>query len=194
MRVFFLVAAAITATPAVAEQDWFNMRPADALSGIRRNIDRLEALAPLPDPKCGRRNITTFCNAKVTNSVKFQLVETPADRSRAGFDAFFAGAPGAVLDVSVVYDPQSGTKSDGAIMDALCIASLLTFHSRLSPSAAAQIYQTTLRRAFNATATARGGLGRSYAKIPKGSLMVEADSLSIRCVVAGNDQRAIYEN
>lgn len=185
------LALATIAVPARAD-DWFKVKPADTLAGIRRNIDRLEAIAPLPDPKCGLRGLTTNCNARLTAAVRFQLVETPDGRSANAIRSHIDGQPGAVLQVSASYDPAIGTPADGAVVDAVCTAILMTFQPRLSPAAATDIYLTAMRRAANATATGRAGIGRSFHRIPRGTFMVEAEQLNIRCVAAARDQSAFF--
>jgi hypothetical protein len=96
---------------------------------------------------------------------------------------------GAIDDVSVSYDPTRGELRDDAVADALCVAALLTFRPKLSPAAARRIYGTAMRRAANATATGRGGIGRSFDCSGPGSFMVEAEQLNIRCMMAARDQR-----
>ena len=100
MRGAVAILAAMASAPAMAEAR-FDMRPADALAAIRRNVDRLEAIAPLPSPKCGPRGLATYCNATISQAVRFQIVETPRSQSGAAIAAFFNGEVGSVYDVSV---------------------------------------------------------------------------------------------
>ncbi|MGL4437659.1 MAG: hypothetical protein ACRCUE_00140 [Bosea sp. (in: a-proteobacteria)] len=184
-----LALALLLAAGQARADDWFKIKPVDAIESIRRNVELLKAVAPLPNPKCGQRGLTTFCNAVVTAAVRFQIVETPDGRTKEAIQAHFDGRSSATLEVSASYDPAIGTPVDGTIVDALCAAILMTFQPRSTPASAIERYQTVMRRAFNATATGQAGIGRSYDQIAKGSFMVEVDRYSIRCVAAARDQR-----
>lgn len=146
----------------VAQQRSFSQTGDQFIAALRAQIERDQALAPIPDLTCGKPVGSRYCNSQVTPAVKAVLIDDALQGNK-------------LVEVAIYYNPKIGEPIDGAIFDSMCAASIRVFRPKISASAAESRYKTALRRAINAAPSSPGKIGESVVKGSPDTFLVEVD-------------------
>lgn len=177
-----MLAFVLCALPeAATARDWFGFDRAEALTRVRKAIERTEKIAPIPDLQCKPNpSILRYCRADIGGGLSFGITET-TDRD---YKKFREGGSGLVHEIWSRIDLTTARDVELTMFDTLCTATVLALRPRLSPAAAFDRYNAALRRSVNKSKSA------DSTEIVVGNpdtLIVESSSVTITCTLSAED-------
>jgi len=156
------VAAALIAGGAHAK-DWFDFDREEALNRVRAAVDKLEAIAPIPPPRCrAQPTAIRHCLSEVVAGLEIDFSTVvgidPRRATAADHSRFLENEnAGKAYEIEVrLSGERSRNASAPAMFDALCTAVILAVRPSLGVAGATRRYQTQMRRSINQAATGNG--------------------------------------
>lgn len=151
-------------------------------SKILANLDKLPFGIPLPSPKCGEPTTLKYCQAPITNNIRFGITETYSDDSK--IKDFIAGDPGKVYDVFATLSINQDER-DGALFDTLCAAIISSMRAKTSPEKALVIHTSAMKKAVNRSGKTGEGIWIDKSGAP---LVVSASGRAITCRITAQPE------